>query len=582
MPERLLFMEKNKHTGTQEKVDCIIDFYFNGQSGPSLDRKIGEWLVDGQNEQEKEEALKRQWDRQVGETRPDKETYAALAEVRSRLGFDERPIRVRRVSFTKVFLRAAAVLVLLLAVGGVWFFAAQNDGGNPAANQTTAWADQAKTVTVRAEQAGRVHVLLPDGSEVWVHRQGSITYPEDFVANRTVTLEGEAYFSVAKQDGQPFIVKGESISVRVLGTEFLVRSGRCEPRSQVEVTSGAVEVTVNEDTYVIGPSDRLVYEKRLEELLLTRVEPEEIAPVQVYPEQEPLVAKDMNIYNLRSGSYGSLDGSYLGRYTPYLKTASMYGTGSSYVKTQTPLSITSRDNNQSLDSDPISNEYCYVHVGGGPSTISGTYYSAARHKAAIDWWENPDNDGVIVYAVDPDYNTIFSNSPTKTPSVLSERGYMYKVSSATPKINTNSAVQGTRVMKYLLKFGPFRKYVGNVLQNLDYITFNFYRDGASTAVDPNSTPFSDGAVPVIVDENNSPMLVVDPRGKLVYWGESQMLDTDTSGYDSPPIGVSSNDKSKFLANLVAYIVNAAQYGSHFTDLFDESIISDTECSFLNE
>lgn len=278
MPERLLFMEKNKHTGVQEKVDYIVDFYFHGQSEPSLDRKIREWLADGQDGQEKDEALKRQWDRQVGETRPDKETYAALAEIRSRLGFDESPLRVRRVSFTKVFLRAAAVLVLLLAVGGAWFFAAQNDGGNPGANQTTAQAVQEETVTVLAEQAGRVHVLLPDGSEVWVHRQGAITYPEDFATNRTVTLEGEAYFSVAKQDGQPFIVKGESISVRVLGTEFLVRSGKCEPLSQVEVTSGAVEVTVNESTYVIGPSDRLIYEKRLEELLVTRVEPEEIAP----------------------------------------------------------------------------------------------------------------------------------------------------------------------------------------------------------------------------------------------------------------------------------------------------------------
>jgi len=52
-----------------------------------------------------------------------------------------------------------------------------------------------------------------------------LAYPTVFKGKeRVVSLEGEAYFKVAKDAAHPFIVKSGNLQIRVLGTEFNVRS----------------------------------------------------------------------------------------------------------------------------------------------------------------------------------------------------------------------------------------------------------------------------------------------------------------------------------------------------------------------
>ena len=55
-------------------------------------------------------------------------------------------------------------------------------------------------------------VVLCDGTEVWVNANSNFVYPTAFIGNeRIVTLEGEAYFKVAKDAKHPFIVKTKSV-----------------------------------------------------------------------------------------------------------------------------------------------------------------------------------------------------------------------------------------------------------------------------------------------------------------------------------------------------------------------------------
>lgn len=50
-----------------------------------------------------------------------------------------------------------------------------------------------------------------------------LAYPTVFKGKeRVVSLEGEAYFKVAKDAAHPFIVKSGNLQIRVLGTEFNV------------------------------------------------------------------------------------------------------------------------------------------------------------------------------------------------------------------------------------------------------------------------------------------------------------------------------------------------------------------------
>ena len=59
---------------------------------------------------------------------------------------------------------------------------------------------------------------------------------------RIVTLEGEAYFKVAKDPERPFIVKTKTVQTRVLGTEFNIRSYTPED-THVVLINGKVEIS---------------------------------------------------------------------------------------------------------------------------------------------------------------------------------------------------------------------------------------------------------------------------------------------------------------------------------------------------
>lgn len=66
-------------------------------------------------------------------------------------------------------------------------------------------------------------VTLPDGSEMLLNAKSEANFDKDnWDTNRTVTLDGEAYFKVKK--GSRFTVTTKNGSVSVLGTQFNVQS----------------------------------------------------------------------------------------------------------------------------------------------------------------------------------------------------------------------------------------------------------------------------------------------------------------------------------------------------------------------
>lgn len=86
-------------------------------------------------------------------------------------------------------------------------------------------------------------VVLCDGTEVWLNANSNFVYPTAFIGDeRIVTLEGEAYFKVAKDPERPFIVKTKTVQTRVLGTEFNIRSYTPED-THVVLINGKVEVS---------------------------------------------------------------------------------------------------------------------------------------------------------------------------------------------------------------------------------------------------------------------------------------------------------------------------------------------------
>ncbi|WP_160713018.1 FecR family protein [Chitinophaga solisilvae] len=94
-------------------------------------------------------------------------------------------------------------------------------------------------------RGGQFRIVLPDGTGVWLNTASSLRYPTAFTgADRTVELQGEAYFEVAANAGQPFHVITDHQDIQVLGTHFNVNAYTNEIQTITTLLEGRVKVSV--------------------------------------------------------------------------------------------------------------------------------------------------------------------------------------------------------------------------------------------------------------------------------------------------------------------------------------------------
>jgi hypothetical protein len=105
--------------------------------------------------------------------------------------------------------------------------------------------------TVSTPKGRQFHIILPDGTAVWLNSASSISYPIIFAGNqRDLEITGEAYFEVTANNKKPFRVTAKNkIKVEVLGTHFNINAYDNEPDIQTTLLTGKVRVTtVNGDS----------------------------------------------------------------------------------------------------------------------------------------------------------------------------------------------------------------------------------------------------------------------------------------------------------------------------------------------
>lgn len=107
-------------------------------------------------------------------------------------------------------------------------------------------------------------VLLPDGSKAWLNANSKLIYPNQFSKdNRTIQLEGEAYFEVTRNELSPFLVETKEASIHVLGTSFNVKNYHDSKYVETTLVSGKVEVFLvdAEKSIVLSPNQRITCDK---------------------------------------------------------------------------------------------------------------------------------------------------------------------------------------------------------------------------------------------------------------------------------------------------------------------------------
>tara|TARA_R110000851_G_scaffold180559_2_gene328226 strand:- start:8357 stop:9490 length:1134 start_codon:yes stop_codon:yes gene_type:complete len=103
--------------------------------------------------------------------------------------------------------------------------------------------------TLKIPNGKKFQLELSDGTLVHLNAGSSLRYPVNFLREgpRQVFLSGEAYFDVAKNESNPFIVNIDELDVKVLGTEFNVSAYQEDKKIDVVLVEGAVSLENNNE-----------------------------------------------------------------------------------------------------------------------------------------------------------------------------------------------------------------------------------------------------------------------------------------------------------------------------------------------
>lgn len=141
----------------------------------------------------------------------------------------DTPVRqMHPVGTHNIFLKIAAAILLLLATTAILYYYSLKTAG----------------ITINTT-ANIEKLSLPDGSTVIINRNSQIVYDDNFgEANRNISLSGEAFFEVKRNETLPFIIAARETRIEVLGTSFNVLAYDSLSDVQVTVKTGKVKFAI--------------------------------------------------------------------------------------------------------------------------------------------------------------------------------------------------------------------------------------------------------------------------------------------------------------------------------------------------
>ncbi|HPE74675.1 MAG TPA: DUF4974 domain-containing protein [Draconibacterium sp.] len=162
-------------------------------------------------------------------------------------------LTVVRIIYRWYSIAAAVLLIPLLIASGIWFSTQKSEDIIP--------AEKHVTTALYAPLGSRISFNLPDGTKGWLNSGSSLEYQIPFSGNRKVSMTGEAWFHVAKDEAHPFEITGGKSTVKVLGTKFNMNAYPEEKYVEVVLEEGKVQFTAPGIASAIemNPDERLIY-----------------------------------------------------------------------------------------------------------------------------------------------------------------------------------------------------------------------------------------------------------------------------------------------------------------------------------
>lgn len=172
----------------------------------------------------------------------------------------------------------ASFLVLCVSVAA-WF--SRQEKNTLRSSHHYAYSDELPDFIERVNETDQPQKIeLQDGSMVVLAARSSLKYKTDYRVDstRSVFLQGEAFFEVAKNPYKPFILHSNELFVKVLGTSFWVSAPENKPNVVVSVKTGKVSVYTNKgdrdkkEGVILLPNQQVHYQREEQTFEKTLVE----------------------------------------------------------------------------------------------------------------------------------------------------------------------------------------------------------------------------------------------------------------------------------------------------------------------
>lgn len=245
-------------------IDNLILSYLKGELSEESARELLEWIRKSDSNKRYFNEQKELWlTAQVNYNQAHYNYQKGFARFREAIsGTENKIVLPASKGFLKSFLRIAAIIVAAVSISGIIFY---NLGKKNGPIARTAFNE------IIVPLGSRSQVVLLDGTIVTLNAGSKLRYDSKFGINdRTVFLEGEGYFKVAKDKKHPFIVETSHVNVRALGTEFNVKAYPGEKTIETTLVEGAVKIeefskSTQKTSIVLKPNQKFTFVKEDEE-----------------------------------------------------------------------------------------------------------------------------------------------------------------------------------------------------------------------------------------------------------------------------------------------------------------------------
>ena len=193
---------------------------------------------------------------------------------------------------SKTFRTILTASIVAIALASTWLILYPGHNRQPLTpNPPQASTAPALNEVVTAN-GSRTHLTLPDGTKVWLNAGSHLTYDKNYgIARREINLTGEAFFDVANNPQQPFVIHTPRMDVRVLGTSFNVKSYAADKTTEATLVRGSIAVSIKnrpDETIILKPNQKLIVTSDLTTLLRrqpgqSRTAPDSTAQISIRP-----------------------------------------------------------------------------------------------------------------------------------------------------------------------------------------------------------------------------------------------------------------------------------------------------------